>query len=403
MSVPTILQAAPKCSAVGQHVPAKQLSTQSRVFRHSQQSTALTRTRLSANSPVIWSLWLRILQVLHLDSEVIQQLQSSEHADEHSARLLNQFAATTLVRYLTCILQFIDICTAMHIPLADLTDVILADLLLCGSLARRSDGSGPKCSVTIKALRWASKHLRIAAFSCSFGALVASFEKQKIPSDRRESLPFPLFILMKWERRILQAQATCKEIVLLGGLLMLCWTGLRYSDLQRSTLATWQLDERSLRGLTWRAKTCNTSTPFGVTISVFLSKGAFTWVHKYLQTLDVLFAGHDPATIDFALPAFHDQDEPTQPFEAMSYMEALYNLRQFMTLPWSATSTQLALETSSYSVHGLKATLLSWAAQANLSETDRRLHGKHKPAQMSVQLYSRDDIEAVFVFVCIRH
>ena len=121
------------------------------------------------------------------------------------------------------------------------------------------------------------------------------------------------------------------------------------------------------------------------------------FTNKYLQTLDVLFAGHDPATIDFALPAFHDQDEPTQPFEAMSYMEALYNLRQFMTLPWSATSTQLALETSSYSVHGLKATLLSWAAQANLSETDRRLHGKHKPA------HSRDDIEAVFVFVCIRH
>ena len=64
-----------------------------------------------------------------------------------------------------------------------------------------------------------------------------------------------------------------------------------------------------------------------------------------------------------------------------------------MTLPWSVVSSQLTLDISSYSLHGLKATLLSWAAQANLSETDRRMHGKHKPAQMSVQLYSRDDIE----------
>ena len=35
---------------------------------------------------------------------------------------------------------------------------------------------------------------------------------------------------------------------------------------------------------------------------------------------------------------------------------------------------------------------MSWAAQADLSPEDRRMHGKHKPAQLSVQLYSRDDI-----------
>ena len=107
----------------------------------------------------------------------------------------------------------------------------------------------------MKALRWAHKQRGISVFSCAFGAFGASFDKQKLPADRKESLPFPLYVLMKWERRILQAQASVKEIVILGAFLMLCWTGLRFSDLLRSTLATWQLDNTSLRGLTWRAKT----------------------------------------------------------------------------------------------------------------------------------------------------
>ena len=359
--------------------------------RRSQTSTALTRVRISSQSPIVWSLWINVYTALTTLSTVIQQMQSSQYPDEHASRFLNQYAATTLVRYLTTILQFLRLCADMHVQLAELSDATLSDLLVCGALARRSDGSGPKSSVTVKALRWAHKQLGISVFSCAFGALVASFDKQKLPADRRASLPFPLFVLMKWERRILQAQASVKEIVVLGAFLMLCWTGLRFSDVQRSTLATWQLDHTSLRGLTWRAKTCSTCTPFGMALAGFLSKGDYTWVHKYLRTLESIYKGQDAKDIDYALPAFHNKE--VQPFDAMSYTEALFNLRQFMLLPWSAASPTLHGETSSYSIHGLKATLLAWAAQADLSENDRRMHGKHKPAQMSVQLYSRDDIE----------
>ena len=363
------------------------------VLRLSTAASALTRVRVSSTSPVVWKLWTQVISDLQDISSVIAQLQRSQYVDEHSARFLNQFAATTLVRYLTSLRQFLQLCRTMRVALSDLSDSCLADLLVCGALARRSDGSGPKCSVTLKALRWASKQLGIRVFDCAFGSLVASFEKQKLPVDRKESLPFPLFLLMKWERRILQAQASVKETIILGGFLMLCFTGLRFSDLQRSTLATWQLDDSSLRGLTWRAKTCSTCTPFGMVLSGFLSQGQYTWVHKFLNTLEWLYKGQDAHQIDFALPSFQDQDQPVEPFEAMSYAEALFYLRQYMTLPWSVASAQLTLDVSSYSLHGLKATLLSWAAQANLSENDRRMHGKHKPAQMSVQLYSRDDIE----------
>ena len=357
-----------------------------------QAGSNLTRVRIASKSPIVLKLWSQFFSVLHIYSTVLQQMAQSQYMDEHAERFLNQYAATTLVRYMTSVLQFVQLCRVMHVTIADLTEAQLADLLICGSLARRSDGSGPKCSITIKALRWCCKQLGIQQFASAFGSLISSFERQKLPTDRKESLPFPLFILMKWERRVLQAQATIKEIIILGGFLLLCWSGLRFSDMQRTSLTTWFLDERSLRGLTWRAKTCNTSTPFGVVLTGLLSQGNFTWVHRYLQALDHVYADQPAESIDFAIPAFQDQDTPVIPADAMTYAEALYHVRYFMQLPWSQSSLSLQVDPTSYTVHGLKATLLSWAAQADLSPEDRRMHGKHKAAQMSVQLYSRDDI-----------
>ena len=358
----------------------------------SRRASDLARVRIAATSPMVWNLWLRISVCLQSVSNVIQQIQSSAYPVEHAERFLNQYAATTLVRYMSCILQFVEFCSALHVSLDTMSETRMADLLVSGALARRSDGSGPKFSVTIKALRWAYKQLGIQSLACMFGPLISSFDKQKVPSDRRESLPFPLFILMRWERRILQSATPVQEIIILGGFLLLCWSGLRFSDLQRSHLSSWQLDDHTLRGLTWRAKTCNTATPFGILLSGLLSCGSLTWVHRYLQALDKLYSRDSLDLIDFAIPAFDSQGVPVQPYDAMTYAEALYYLRLYLSLPWSSQGSQIDLDTSSYSVHGLKATVLSWAAQANLPEEDRRIHGKHKPAQLSVQLYSRDDI-----------
>ena len=372
--------------------PPELYAPQKPVFRHSQRASALTRVRLACQSPIVWKLWLQLATALQDFSEVLQQLNLSKFQDEHAERFLNQFAATTLVRYASAILQFLQVCRDMQVPLDQLSESSLADLLICGSLARRADGTGPKSSITIKAIRWAFTHLGVKVFACAYGSMITSFSKQKIPSDRKESLPLPLFIIARWERRVLQSQASTKEIIILGGLLLLCWSGLRFSDAQRSQLSTWQLDQTSLRGLTWRAKTCNTSTPFGVTLAGILSHGSLTWVHRFLLTLESVYEGHDSCEIDFTIPAFHQADSPRQPFEAMSYSEALYYIRFYMQLPWSGSPLATQVNSSSYSVHGLKTTLLSWAAQANLPEEDRRLHGKHKASQTSVQLYSRDDI-----------
>ena len=56
-------------------------------------------------------------------------------------------------------------------------------------------------------------------------------------------------------------------------------------------------------------------------------------MHKHLRTLEWKHHGQDANAIDYALPAFHDQEVPVQPFDAMSHSGALFNLRKFMLLP----------------------------------------------------------------------
>lgn len=91
-------------------------------------------------------------------------------------------------------MSFMKLCTDFGTPIHDLSDWKLADLLITGELARRSDGSGPRCSVALKAIRWCCRQLNVAAFECAFSPVVNSFEKQKIPYDRKEALPLPLYI-----------------------------------------------------------------------------------------------------------------------------------------------------------------------------------------------------------------
>ena len=107
-------------------------------------------------------------------------------------------------------------------------------------------------------------------------------------------------------------------------------------------------------------------SPFGIVLSGLLSQGSWTWVHKFVQTLDHLYQGENPDLIDFAIPAFGDASLPTAPYDAMTCAEALY-VRYYLQLPWSTHNLPLKLDVSSHTAHGLKATLLSWAAQTDIS------------------------------------
>ena len=79
-----------------------------------------------------------------------------------------------------------------------------------------------------------------------------------------------------------------------------------------------------------------------------------------------------------------------------SYPSALHWFRLFLTIPWKSSSLTASIDCGSYSIHGMKATLLSWSSQlchqGIITEEMRRLQGHHRPIQHSVSLYSRDDV-----------
>ena len=150
-------------------------------------------------------------------------------------------------------------------------------------------------------------------------------------------------------------------------------------------------DGSILRGTCWRTKTSRTGQPFGLIGRGFLSTSDFNWLFKFLSTLDSFFALHGDGTEDYLVPSC-DLSGARTPAQPLSYAEALYFMRTYLQLPWRNQSVKLGGDPRSYTIHGLKSTLLSWSHQLELPEEQRRLQGKHRPQQSSTRLYSRDDV-----------
>ena len=232
--------------------------------------------------------------------------------------------------------------------------------------------------------------MQIQAFSVAFGPLLNSFQT-KIPHDRRESLPFSLYVLSQFERHILVREISQDDILILGAFLLLLFSGLRFADLQRTAPSSLQWDGATLRGLAWRTKTSSAGTPFGAIAAGFLSLGTFNWLYEFLITLDAVLTQYGSTDIDFLLPSIGPSGLRV-PLQPMSYAEGLYFLRKMLPLPWKQKPLSVGASPNSYTIHGLKSTLISWATQLDLSEEHKRLQGKHQARNSSTRLYSRDDV-----------
>ena len=87
--------------------------------------------------------------------------------------------------------------------------------------------------MTIKALTWFCTHAGVNAFDTASHSLVQSWRNSKVPRDRMESFPLPLYVVIQWERRLLQAGCTPTERLVLGGFLLMIWGGLRFCETER--------------------------------------------------------------------------------------------------------------------------------------------------------------------------
>ncbi|CAL1163343.1 unnamed protein product [Cladocopium goreaui] len=259
------------------------------------------------------------------------------------------------------------------------------------SLSRSTSHGSSSCSSVIKALRWLLKSAEVGCLQVVHSVLIGTFLNQKVPRDRKQAPPLPLWALVQWERRVLMSNCTVLEIILLGTFLLMAWGSLRFSDAQRLDLQKIIYHDGTMRGVIWRSKTAVSGMPLAVAAEGFLSKGSHNWLWKFLTVLDTVLAKSGLSDVDFLLPLM-DEDGPVYPLQPMDYATALFYLRKFLGCPWSQRPDPLQHLKLNFTLHSLKATLLSWGPQLHEKVTpEQRLsQGHHSDPNSSLDTYSRD-------------
>jgi len=370
--------------------------------QQTKTSGQLLRLQHPSQSDWLVQQWFAILKDLGKFSTVAMALQDSSHAPQHAARLLDQFAPSTLLRYFQAWTSFAKTLKSLDLSLSTLTEAQLADALVTTSLAKSSDCS-PGCQLTIKAIRWMSTHAGVEQLKIAWRPLIESFLKSRIPKELKESIPISLYTIVQFERRILMAACTPAETIILGSILACVWGGLRFADAQRCSFKSFCFDGESFRATCWRTKTSSRGQPWGFVAHGLLSLGTYSWTEKWLSTMDELWHHAKTTDLDMPVPDFlfpvMRQDGVELPWSAMQYAEALKWIRHMARLPWKSTP-----QTADHlSVHSMKSTLLSWGSQlmaeGQVSSEERLLQGHHRQsASRSLRLYSRDDVHGQLAY-----
>ena len=363
---------------------------------HGQNSaTALVRTKQPSSNKQIVQLFQTLLSVFGTDSTLGSQLSSSSFGEMHLHRVIDSYAASTLMKYLSAVGNFIRTCKELGMSFMGISDLQLADILITVQLSKSSDSAGCSSTGTLKALRWWQKVAGIESWKhILFAQVIQSLLTIRIPRDRSESVPIPLWCVVQWEKRVLTSACPEHMVLILGFFLVLIWGSLRFSDAQRVDLRSLVYDGENLRGLSWRTKTTHRGQAFGVLAQGLLSKRSYHWLHKYLLTLDAVLTRVGMEYMDYLMPDVSGQQGIVLPLQPMSYASALKWLRHCIRAPWKQQQSTL-LDPEVFTVHSCKATLLSWSAQQAhlLTEEERLQQGHHRiSAKGSLRLYSRDDV-----------
>ena len=372
------------------------------VSQNVSPQSQLLRLKSPSESPWLVTEWQRILRDLGQASSVFQVLSTSEHSQAHAARLLDQFAPSTLLRYFSAWDGFHRTIKSLHIALDQLTESQLADALVTISLSKKAESSAG-CQISIKAIRWISTHAGVSSLSVAWNPIIESFLRSRIPKELKESIPFSLYTLVQMERRMLMSSCPISELILIGSILICTWASLRFADAQRCSFASMCFDGTSLRGSCWRTKTSSRGQPWGLIAAGFLSLGEFNWVERWLVTMDMLWHTARSTDMDMQIPDFlfpkMGPEGIALPWQPMTYAEGLHWIRRMTSLPWKTQQQS----SQHWTAHSMKSTLLSWGSQmiasGQVSQEERLPQGHHRQSSSrSLRVYSRDDVHGQLSF-----
>ena len=155
------------------------------------------------------------------------------------------------------------------------------------------------------------------------------------------------------------------------------------------------LNEEELRGMVWRSKSQSSGHPFGVVSSGLCSTGTYTWLVKFLRTWDSLLAKEDFCNCDFLIPHLSEAGTLLS-HEPLDYASTQKVFRHMLRTPWKTFKEGHPLDTltMNYTLHSLKATLLSFGPQLGhlVASDDRLQQGHHADPRKSLHLYGRDSV-----------
>ena len=149
-----------------------------------------------------------------------------------------------------------------------------------------------------------------------------------------------------------------------------------------------------MRGVIWRSKTVVSGMPPAIAAEGFLGRGSHNWLWKFLTVMDAVLDRSGLPEVDFLLPLVDDHG-PVYPLVPMDYATALFYLRKFLGCPWRQRSDPLQDLKLNFTLHSLKATLLSWVPQLHEKVTpEQRLsQGHHSDPNSSLDTYSSDEVQ----------
>ena len=192
---------------------------------------------------------------------------------------------------------------------------------------------------------------------------------------KKEALPLPLHVVADLEASVCSdvVSGMSADTMLVCGFLIMIWGSLRFSDAQRIDVAGLTLENGLLRGECWRTKSSSCGMPFGVlTMGICHNwSGAVAAVMEQMAGCDFLLCGRAGQPASFAC--------------------TLMNFRRLLV-----QRAQVPVEmVSSYTLHSMKATGLSWALQVGVDAVSRRVMGHHRARDSGERMagtYSRDDV-----------
>ena len=109
----------------------------------------LLRARKPSSNATLIQMFVSFLNLLGDASEVFQALHNSPNFEEHAGRLLDKFAASTVLKYCSTSLDFFKLLSSLGNMMETITIVQMADILLTSSLSKSSDPGASRGRVTI--------------------------------------------------------------------------------------------------------------------------------------------------------------------------------------------------------------------------------------------------------------